>query len=352
MKNGDPTGTRRVVAATLVAALAIVAGLMAGCSRQTEEQVTTRELTIVSFAVTEEAYAEVIPLFQSYWKDKTGEDVQFVESFGGSASQARAVIDGLEADVVHLAMEPDVRRIEEAGLIEAGWQDRAPRDAIPSTSLIVLGVRPGNPEGLDDWNALAGEGVAIVTPDPKTSGGARWNVLGAWGSITQTGGTEEAAMDLLAGIFGNTKVLAPNARDATNTFLQQRIGDAVIMWESEALLAKAEGEELDIVYPANTVLAETAVAVVDANAKAKGNEEVARAFVDFLFTPEAQRAFAEAGLRPVDEGVLAEYADVYFAPSGKQYTIDDFGGWAEADTKFFVDGALYDQIQQRIRGDR
>lgn len=356
MADEKRTGPRRVVAATLVAALAVAVGLMAGCSRKAdgpargaEEPRAARDLTLVSYAVTSEAYAKIIPAFQKYWKDETGQDVRIIESYGGSGSQARAVVDGLEADVVHLAMEPDVGKIEEAGLIDAGWRDDAPGTGIPTTSLIVFGVRPGNPKGLDDWNTLGGKGVEIVTPDPKTSGGARWNVLAAWGSVTQNGGTDAAATDLLVGIFANTKVLDKNAREATNTFLRKRIGDAAILWESDALVAKNEGEAFDIVYPANTILAETAVAVVDANAKKKGNEEVAKAFVEFLFTPEAQRAFAETGLRPVDESVLGEFSDKYPEPSARRYSIDDFGGWAEADPRFFADGALYDQVLKKVQ---
>lgn len=347
--------TRRLVAVTLVAALALAVGVMSGCAKKAEqptsgsEQPKTRELTLVSYAVTSEAYAKIIPAFQAYWKDKTGEDVKFNESYGGSGSQARAVVDGLEADIVHLGMETDVAKIEEAGLIDAGWQNEAPSKAIPSTSLIVFGVRSGNPKNLNDWAALTGKGVGVVTPDPKTSGGARWNVLGAYGSIVQNGGSEAEAIDLLVGIFANTKVLDKNAREATNTFLKKKIGDAAILWESDALVAKAEGEKFDIIYPANTVLAETAVAVVDANAAKKGNEEVAKAFVEFLFTPESQKAFAETGLRPVDESVLTEFADKYPEPSAKRYSISDFGGWSAADPKFFADGALYDQVQKKVQ---
>jgi sulfate transport system substrate-binding protein len=259
-------------------------------------------------------------------------------------------VDGLDADIVHLAMEPDVGKIEEAGLIDAGWQTEAPGNAVPTTSLIVVGVRSGNPKQIADWRDVGASGVEVVTPDPKTSGGARWNVLAAYGSIDQNGGSEDEAFDLLVRIFKNTSVLDKNARDTTNTFLKKRIGDAALLWESDALVAQNEGEKFDIVYPANTVLAETAAAVVDANATKKGNEEVAKAFVEFLFTPEAQRAFAETGLRPVDASVLGQFAEKYPQPSAKEYKIADFGGWGEAQPRFFDSGGIYDSVQQEVIG--
>lgn len=356
MRNGRSSRLRRVVVvATVVAALALTVGAMSGCSESGGENAggveapKTRELTLVSYAVTSEAYAKIIPAFRKYWKEETGEDVKFTESYGGSGSQARAVVDGLDADIVHLAMEPDVSKIEEAGLIEDGWRDETPGRAIPTTSLIVFGVRSGNPDGISDWSDVAKSGIEIVTPDPKTSGGARWNVLGGFGSVTQNGGSEADAISLLVELFKNTKVLDKNAREATNTFLKKQVGDVAILWESDAIVAKNEGEQFDIVYPANTILAETAVAVVDANAEQKGNEKVAQAFVEFLYTPEAQKAFAETGLRPVDKATLAQFADEYPSPSAKQYVIDDFGGWSEADPKFFADGALYDQVQKKVQ---
>jgi len=339
---------------TALAALMAVAVIASGCSKQSNgpsgngATAETKQLTLVSYAVTSEAYAKIIPAFAKEWKAKTGETVEVTESYGGSGSQARAVVDGLSADVVHLAMEPDVGKIEEAGLIDAGWRDEAPEKAVPTTSLIVFGVRGGNPKNIADWSGLAAPGVEVVTPDPKTSGGARWNVLGAWGSVTLTGGDEKAATDLLTGIFGNTVVLDKNARDTSNTFLKKQIGDVAILWESDALVGKNAGEQFEIVYPENTVLAETVVAVVDSNAEKNGNSEVAQAFVEFLYTPEAQKAFAETGLRPVSKDVLTQYVASFPEPTGRSYSIADFGGWAAAGPKFFDDGALYDQVQTAV----
>lgn len=326
--------------------------LTAGCSAESsgaDDRRSARELTLVSYAVTSEAYEEIVPAFQKYWKDRTGEDVRVTESYGGSGSQARAVADGLDADVVHLAMEPDVQKIVEAGLIDEGWQSEAKNGAVPTTSLIVFGVRSGNPEGITDWSDLTEDGVGIVTPDPLTSGGAQWNVLGAYGSVMSNGGTDEAAFALLVDLFRNTVVLDKNGRDATNTFLKKRIGDAAILWESDALVAKKKGDRFDVVYPANTVLAETAVAVVDTVARDNENQDLAEGFVAFLFTPEAQKSFAQAGLRPVDETVLAQFAGRYPSTRDSVFTVTDFGGWEVAEPQFFADGAIYDKVREEVR---
>ena len=308
-----------------------------------------RRLTLVAYSIPGEAYKKIVPAFQADWKEKTGENVTFTESYGGSGSQARAVIDGLEADVVHLAMEPDVTKIEEAGLIEQGWQDRTKSKGVATTSLIVIGVRPGNPKAIKEWADVSRNGIGIVTPNPKTSGGAQWNLLADWGSVTLAGGgTDKQAYDQVRALYANTLVLDKNARDASNTFLQKGIGDAALLWESDALIARSEGEKLDVVIPNDTILAETAATVVDENAKKHGTEDVAKAFVEFLFTPEAQKAFAETGLRPVDPDVLKQYADKYPAPSGKLFTIADFGGWSKVTPEFFGDAGVYSRIEADV----
>lgn len=309
----------------------------------------TRRLTLVAYSIPGEAYKTIIPAFQKYWKDKTGETVEVTESYGGSGSQARAVADGLEADVVHLAMEPDVNKIQETGLIEPGWQERTKGRGIATTSLIVLGVRPGNPKNIRDWSDASKPGVGVITPNPKTSGGAQWNLLADWGSVTLAkGGTDKQAYDQVEKLYKNTLVLDKNARDASNTFLQKGIGDVALLWESDANIARAEGEKLDVVIPNDTILAETAATVVDANAKKHGTEDVAKAFVEFLFTPEAQKAFAETGLRPVDQDVLSQYADKFPNPAGKLFTVSDFGGWSEAGSKFFGDTGIYTNIETDV----
>lgn len=335
-------------------AVALIA-LLSGCGKTTSNSDTkaeapkVRKLTLAAYSIPGEAYKRIIPAFQAYWKDKTGEQVQFTESYGGSGSQARAVVDGLDADVVHLAMEPDVTKIEEAGLVEPGWQERTKGRGIPTTSLIVIGVRPGNPKSIADWADIAKSGVGVVTPNPKTSGGAQWNVLSAWGSVTVAGGgSEDDAYALVSKIFENTLVLDKNARDASNTFLKKGIGDVALLWESDALIAQSQGEKVEFIVPKNTILAETAAAVVDANAKKHGTEDVAQAFVEYLFTPEAQKIFAETGLRPVDPDVLAEFGDKYPQPSGSLFSIADFGGWSQATPKYFGDSGVYSKIEADV----
>lgn len=325
--------------------------LLSGCAAGNADGAKTknRTVTLAAYSIPGEAYKKIIPAFQKQWKETTGEEVFFTESYGGSGSQARAVVDGLEADVVHLAMEPDVTKIEEAGLIGAGWQGRAPSNAVPSTSLIVLGVREGNPKAIKDWAEVAQPGIGVVTPNPKTSGGAQWNLLSAWGAQTIVAGeSEDTAYERVRSVYANTLVLDKNARDATNTFLKKGIGDVALLWESDALIAQAEGEKLEIVIPKDTILAETAAAVVDENAKKHGVEDVAQAFVEYLFTAESQKAFAETGLRPVDKSVLADYTDKYLEPSGEVFTIADFGGWAQATPKFFGEDGVYSKIEAEV----
>lgn len=345
--------TRSLLGGVAVMALALM--LVSGCAKPAAEKNAGAEpvqLTLAAYSIPEEAYKQIIPAFQTYWKAKTGQEVTFTESYGGSGSQARAVIDGLEADVVNLAMEPDVAKIEEAGLIEPGWQERTENNGIVTTSLIVYGVRPGNPKSIDGWEDVSAEGVGVITPNPKTSGGAQWNLLSSWGSISLNGGTEDEAYARVKALYANTLVLDKNARDASNTFLQKGIGDVALLWESDALIAKSAGGEFDIVIPKDTIEAQTAVTVVDSVVDKRGTREVAEAFVDFLFTPEAQKAFAETGLRPIDAGVLEQYRQKYPDASGKQFTIDDFGGWSQAGPKFFGDAGVYSKVEAEVAKER
>lgn len=355
MRSVETSARLRRIGVVAVMVVAMMTALT-GCSSQdgsadggNKAAPKVRELTLVAYSIPGEAYKTIIPAFQKYWKEQTGETVTFKESYGGSGSQARAVADGLEADVVHLAMEPDVSKIQEAGLIEPDWQDRTKAKGVATTSLIVFGVRSGNPKSISAWADLSADGIGIVTPNPKTSGGAQWNLLADWGSVTLSGGgTEEQAYEQVRELYASTLVLDKNARDASNTFLHKGIGDAALLWESDALIAQAAGEKLEIVVPDDTILAETAATVVDANAKSHGTEDVAKAFVDFLFTAESQKAFAETGLRPVDESVLSQYADKFKTPAGRVFTIADFGGWEQAGPKFFGDSGLYSRIEADV----
>ncbi|NJL36026.1 MAG: sulfate ABC transporter substrate-binding protein [Leptolyngbyaceae cyanobacterium RM2_2_4] len=303
------------------------------------------ELTLVSYAVTQAAYEQIIPLFNEQWQaEHNGQEVIFDQSYGGSGSQTRAVIDGLEADIVALALALDTQKIEEAGLIEPGWEEEAPNGSIVHTSVAVLVTRDGNPKAVQNWQDLTKEDVAVITANPKTSGGARWNFLALWGAITQTGGDDAAALDYVTKVYGNVPVLPRDAREATDVFFNQGQGDVLINYENEVLLARLNGEELPYVIPDVNVSIDNPVAVVDTNVDKHGTREVAEAFVQFLFTPEAQREFAKVGFRPVEETIKAEVANDY--PEIKTlFTVADFGGWDEIQAKFFDDGAIFDQLQ-------
>jgi sulfate/thiosulfate transport system substrate-binding protein len=303
------------------------------------------ELTLVSYAVTQAAYEQIIPLFNEQWQaEHNGQEVIFDQSYGGSGSQTRAVIDGLEADVVALALALDTKKIEEAGLIEPGWEEEAPNGSIVHSSVAALVTRDGNPKAVQGWQDLTKEDVAVVTANPKTSGGARWNFLALWGAITQTGGDDAAALEYVTQVYGNVPVLPKDAREATDVFFKQGQGDVLINYENEVLLARLNGEELPYVVPDVNISIDNPVTVVDTNVDKHGTREVAEAFVQFLFTPEAQREFAKVGFRPVEESVKAEVANDY--PEIKTlFTVDDFGGWDEIQAKFFDDGAVFDQIQ-------
>ncbi|BAU43687.1 sulfate ABC transporter substrate-binding protein [Leptolyngbya sp. O-77] len=305
------------------------------------------EITLVSYAVTQAAYEKIIPQFVEKWKAETGQDVVINQSYAGSGTQARAVIDGLEADVVALALALDTKKIEEAGLIEAGWEKELPNDSIVHKSVAVLVTREGNPKGIQDWSDLARDDVRIVTANPKTSGGARWNFLGAWGSVTQNGGTDEQALELATKLYQNTPILAKDARESTDIFFSQKQGDVLINYENEVLLAKLKGDVLPYVVPKTNISIDNPVTVVDAIVDKRGTREVAEAFVQFLFTPEAQEEFAKVGFRPSDQTVAAKYAD-QFGAVDKLFTVADFGGWDDIQAKFFDDGAVFDQIQSKL----
>jgi len=246
------------------------------------------ELTLVSYAVTQAAYEKIIPQFVEQWKAEHNQEVVINQSYGGSGSQTRAVIDGLEADVVALALALDTQKIEKAGLIEPGWEKELPNESIAHKSVAVLVTRDGNPKGITKWEDLAKDGIKVVTANPKTSGGARWNFLGAWGSVTQTGGTDEQALELTTKIYQNAPILAKDARESTDIFFKQGQGDVLINYENEVLLAKQNGQNLPYMVPTTNISIDNPVAVVDKNVDTHGTREVAEAFVEFLFTPEAQ----------------------------------------------------------------
>ena len=302
----------------------------------------------VSYDPTRELYQDVNAAFAKSWKAKSGDNVKIKQSHGGSGKQARSVIDGLEADVVTLALGYDIDALAEKNLLRKDWQTRLPHNASPYTSTIVLLVRKGNPKAIRDWNDLVKPGVAVITPNPKTSGGARWNHLAAWGyALRQPGGNEAKAKDFLARLYKNVPVLDSGARGATTTFVERGIGDVLIAWENEAYLAVKElgPDKFDIITPSVSILAEPPVAIVDKFADKHGTRKVAEAYLNFLYTDEAQAIIARNYYRPATPKAAQQYAKNF--PQVKLFSIGDVAGnWAKAQKTHFADGGIFDQIYQ------
>ena len=302
----------------------------------------------VSYDPTRELYQEYNVAFAKHWKAKGGEDISFKQSHGGSGKQGRSVIDGLEADVVTLALAYDIDAIAQRGLIAENWQKRLPNNASPYTSTIVFLVRKGNPKKIKDWNDLVKAGVEVVTPNPKTSGGARWNYLAAWGyALRQPKGNADSAQKFLKQLFQNVKVLDSGARGSLTTFAERGIGDVLLAWENEAYLAVKElgPEKFEIVTPSVSILAEPPVAVVDKYAKKHGTTQIANAYLQYLYSPEGQEIAGRNYYRPTDPKIAAKYAK-QFAPV-KLFTIKDFGGWSAAQAAHFADDGIFDQIYSK-----
>ena len=304
------------------------------------------EILNVSYDPTRELYQEFNAAFNQHWTAQGKEAVKIQQSHGGSGKQARAVIDGLRADVVTLALAGDIDELHKLGkLIPEDWQSRLPQSSTPYTSTIVFLVRKGNPEGIKDWDDLVKPGVEVITPNPKTSGGARWNFLAAWAYAQQKYGSEAKAQEFVQKLYKNVPVLDTGARGSTITFVNNQIGDVLLAWENEAFLALKEqgGDQFEIVAPSLSILAEPPVAVVDKNVDKKGTREVATAYLQYLYSEEGQRIAAKNFYRPRDEKVAAEFAKQF--PQLKLVTIDkDFGGWKSAQPKFFNDGGVFVQI--------
>ena len=303
----------------------------------------------VSYDPTRELYEDYDAAFAKYWKAKTGNDVTINQSHAGSGKQARAVIDGLDADVVTLALAYDIDAIaDKAHLLPKNWQSRLPDNSCPYTSTIVLLVRKGNPKGIHDWDDLVKPGISVITPNPKTSGGARWNFLAAWGyALRKNNGDEAKAKDFVTKLYANVPVLDSGARGSTTTFVERGIGDVLIAWENEALMSiKQFGpDKFELVAPSVSVLAEPPVAVVDRVAERHGTSEVAKAYLEYLYTPEGQEIVARNFYRPRDPAVAAKYMSQF--PSLPLFTVSEqFGGWTKAQKTFFADGGVFDEIQQ------
>jgi sulfate/thiosulfate transport system substrate-binding protein len=302
----------------------------------------------VSYDPTRELYQDYNAAFAKFWQAKGGEKVTVRQSHGGAARQARAVIDGLEADVVTLALAYDIDEIaEKAKLLPADWQKRLPHNSSPYTSTIVFLVRKGNPKNIRDWDDLAKPGTSVITPNPKTSGGARWNYLAAWGYALKKFGSEDKAREFVAQIYKNVPVLDTGARGSTTTFVERGIGDVFISWENEAFLAIKElgPGKVDIVVPSLSILAEPPITLVDRVVDKRGTRKVAQAYLDFWYTPEAQEIAAKNFYRPIDPKIAAKYAKQF--PKVALFKIDDvFGGWQKAQKLHFADGGVFDQIYQ------
>jgi sulfate/thiosulfate transport system substrate-binding protein len=344
----------------LMVVLGLTGWLISGCSNGGSQNTASNsagsseaaskqpvKLTLVSYAVTKKAYEQIIPKFVANWKAKTGQDVTFEQSYGGSGSQTRAVIDGLEADVVQLALAGDIKKIEKAGLIQSGWEKESPNDAIVTHSVAALVTRPGKPK-VEKWSSLGDGTLKVITANPKTSGGAKWNFLALWGSVTQTGGTEAQALTFTENVLKKVPVLPKDSRESSDVFYKQGQGDVLINYENEVLLAKQQGDTQPFTVPTDANISiDAPVAVVDTNVDKHGTRKVAEAFTQYLFTSEAQREYAKVGFRPVEATVLKEF-NTQFPKVKRLFTVKDFGGWSSIDTQFFKDGAVFDQLQAKV----
>ncbi len=324
----------------LVIALAVIITPVKGASKNVE-------ILNVSYDPTRELYQEINASFAKYWAQKSGETVVIKQSHGGSGKQARAVIDGLEADVVTLALGYDIDVLnQKANLVPADWQKRLPNNSTPYTSTILFLVRKGNPKKIKDWDDLVKPGIAIITPNPKTSGGARWNYLAAWAfAIKKSNGNEIFAKDFVAKLFKNVPVLDSGARGSTNTFVQRGIGDVLLAWENEAFLSINEfgKDKFEIIVPSSSILAEPPVAVVDKYVAKHNTQKVSQAYLEFLYSSEGQEIGAKHYYRPQLASVATKYSKQF--PKIKLYTIDEiFGGWKKAQKTHFDDGGIFDQI--------
>lgn len=308
------------------------------------------ELLLVSYAVTQAAYERILPGFEADWKAKTGQTIKVKASYGGSGSQTRAVIDGLEADVVGLALGGDVLKIQQAGLIEPGWEKELPDDSTITHSTVALITRDGNPKGIKSWQDLGKPGVSVVSANPKTSGGARWNFLALWGSVTRANGSDAQARDFVSKVYGNVESLPKDAREASDVFLKRGQGDVLLNYENEAIQARKNGElKQPFLVPDLNIRIDGPIAVVDKNVDKHGTRKAAVALAAYLQGEKAQAIFAEEGFRPVNATVWAKVKD-RFAPVTNLFSVADFGGWKQVNTRFFGDAGLWDQIFRKRQG--
>ena len=326
----------------LIVGLIAVMCLITGCSRGQGEGTIT--ITNVSYDPTRELYEKYNEIFEQYYMDTYGEKVNVIQSHGGSGSQARSVVEGCNADVITLALEHDIDLIANTGLIDDGWVDEFPNDSAPYTSTIVFLVRKGNPKAIDDWDDLVKDGVDVITPDPKSSGGACWNFLAAYSYAKENFQDEKSQKNFMKKLYSNVTVMDSGARGSTTTFVENGQGDVLIAWENEALATlQSYPGQYELVNPSVSILAQPSVAVVDDNARSNGTEAVSERYLDYLYSEDAQRLIGESGYRPTDENILNEFSDK-FDLSISMWSIADYGGWEKAYQDFFDDGAMFDEI--------
>ncbi len=330
---------------SLIIAAVMFSCVLSSCSGSSSDESKKLKLTNVSYDPTRELYQKYNEAFAKYYKSETGEDIEIVQSHGGSGAQARSVIEGADSDVVTLALAHDITLIEQSGLIESGWIDEFDNDSSPYTSTIVFLVRKDNPKAIKDWNDLIKDGVEIINPDPKSSGGACWNFLAAWQyALNNNKNDENKAKEFVTKLYQNVTVMDSGARGATTTFVENGQGDVLIAWENEALNSVAEYPgEYEIVTPSVSILAQPSVAIVDGNAEKDGTEKLAKQYLEYLYSDEAQKIIGESGYRPSNKKILKTFSDK-FDLNVDLITINDFGGWDAAYEKFFDDGAIFDEI--------
>lgn len=340
---------KRKIISALLATVTAFTFVLTGCgSAETNSDSGKVSITNVSYDPTREFYSSYNDIFANHWKELKGQDVEVTQSHGGSGKQALEVANGLEADVVTLALEYDVKAVQNAGLIEDGWIDEFDKDSSPYTSTIVFLIRKGNPKNINDWDDLVKDGVGVITPNPKTSGGARWNYLAAWAYADKKFNGDEAQIeDFVRKLYKNVLVLDSGARGATTTFVENGQGDVLIAWENEAYLSiKDNPDEYEIITPSISILAQPSVAIVDSVVDKRGTREVATEYLNYLYSDDAQRLAGKNYYRPSNPDILNEFSDV-FDLSVNLVTINDFGGWDEAQEKHFADGGIFDKIYEK-----
>jgi sulfate/thiosulfate transport system substrate-binding protein len=327
--------------------------VLVGCGAGSARVDSSQRIVLAAYTTPREAYREIIPLFKSHWKEQTGQDVIFEETYQGSGALSRVIVEGFEADIAALSLAADITRIQNAGLITHDWTD-APFNGMVSNSIVSFAVRQGNPKGIQDWHDLIRPGLNVLTPNPRTSGGAMWNVLAAYGAAKRgfvegvAGNDDQAAQDFLLAVLQNVSVMDGSARESITNY-EKGVGDVAITYENEVLVGRQAGQQYELVIPRSTLLIENPISIIDVNVDKHGNREVVEAFVEFLFTHEIQEIFAKHGLRSPDPQVAQATADMY-PPVEDLFTIGYFGGWDQVMENFFADDGVYSSIVQRWQG--